>query len=84
MINLLPLPEYRRSYPGFARPVTAPPRLADLSAPLRQAYAVSLRKAASRGVVRGGLTLPLTLRLPRVAPRCRRHSHDVMTDSRSP
>jgi len=52
----------------------------NLSVSCRQACALSLRSAASWRFVWDGLMLPVTLKLPQAAPRCRLHWYDGMSD----
>lgn len=49
----------------------------------RQACAVGLRNVASRRVIRDGLTLPFTLKLARLTPRCPLNFYGGLIDSRS-
>ena len=49
----------------------------------RQACTVGLRNVASRRVIRDGLTLPFTLKLSQLTPRCWLHFYGGLSDSRS-
>jgi hypothetical protein len=48
----------------------------NLNVSCRQACTLSLRSAASWRFIWDGLMLPLTLKLPQAAPRCRLHLYE--------